>query len=398
MASDEILSTESSGSDFGDNRLNSRYLQMLQGFFSSPDCSVNNSFDNWSEVKAAYRFLDNDKVSVDKILSSHTSASKLGASRESVVLLIQDTSIFDYSHRSDVSGLGKLRYDKDPGILIHPTIGVNKDGVCLGVFHYYSWVRETLQGKSARQKPKPVEQSESQRWIDSYKMSLLMSQELPNTTFINVADRECDFFEFITQETSNNMHWLVRSRINRRVHNQDTKIREEVSQQQAIATISFNLPAINNRRSRTVTQELKAKSVVISPPEKRKKTNNLKPISVNIISCTEVNCPEDEQPVEWFLLTSLPIDKVQDITDIIDYYRLRWQLELFFKTLKSGCNTEKLQLQNAQRIENCIAMYMIVAWRINFATMIARKLPRISCEVVYSKDEWQAIYIVVKKT
>jgi hypothetical protein len=84
--------------------------------------------------------------------------------------------------------------------------------------------------------------------------------------------------------------------------------------------------------------------------------------------------------------------------ELVKYYQLRWQIELYFKILKSGCGIEKLQLDNMNRLENCIAIYMVVAWRILFLTYVGRLCPNLSCALFYEQVEWKAVYIIAHKT
>lgn len=127
--------------------------------------------------------------------------------------------------------------------------------------------------------------------------------------------------------------------------------------------------------------------------------NDLKPISINAVLCREENPPAGEEAVEWLLLTSLELQSERtQLLEVIRYYQLRWQIELYSKILKSGCNIEKLQLENINRLENCLALYMIVAWRILFLTYVGKFCPHLSCELFYEDVEWKAVYIIAHKT
>lgn len=75
----------------------------------------------------------------------------------------------------------------------------------------------------------------------------------------------------------------------------------------------------------------------------------------------------------------------------------RWYIEVFFKILKSGCKVEELQLEHVDRIENALAFYQIIAWRVLYLTMLGRECPELPCDLVFEEQEWQAVYIVTKK-
>ncbi len=81
----------------------------------------------------------------------------------------------------------------------------------------------------------------------------------------------------------------------------------------------------------------------------------------------------------------------------IQWYLCRWQIEIYFRILKSGCKIEKLQLEHIDRLRPAIALYMIVAWRVLYLTMLGRECPDLPCDLVFDREEWQAIYIVTHR-
>lgn len=101
--------------------------------------------------------------------------------------------------------------------------------------------------------------------------------------------------------------------------------------------------------------------------------------------------------IEWMLLTSLPINTKKQVRSIVKYYSKGWMIETFFKVLKSGCKIEELQFQSLDKFEPCLAIYLIVSWRILYLNRIARDSPNQSCDVVFSKNEWLAAYAIINK-
>lgn len=112
---------------------------------------------------------------------------------------------------------------------------------------------------------------------------------------------------------------------------------------------------------------------------------------------TEVNPPEGDIPVEWILLTSLPIDGENNVRTVIQYYCVRWMIEVFFRTLKSGCRVEERRFERLDRLERCLAVYLIVTWRTLFVCRLGREFPDLSCEAVFEPEEWKAVYHVIHK-
>ena len=111
----------------------------------------------------------------------------------------------------------------------------------------------------------------------------------------------------------------------------------------------------------------------------------------------EKNPPPGEDPVEWLLLTSLPINTFKKVCRVIEYYCCRWQIELYFKVLKSGCKVEDRQFEHADHYLPCLAVYMVIAWRVMYVMMLGRECPEMSCSEVFSEDEWKAVYVVVRQ-
>ena len=120
-------------------------------------------------------------------------------------------------------------------------------------------------------------------------------------------------------------------------------------------------------------------------------------LEVNAVLVTERDPPPGAEPVEWLLLTDLPIDTVADVLRVIDYYVCRWQIEIYNRVLKSGCKVEGSQLETAERFEPYLALCMIVAWRVMHVMMLGRDCPDLPCDIALDEDEWQAVYATVTR-
>jgi len=117
-------------------------------------------------------------------------------------------------------------------------------------------------------------------------------------------------------------------------------------------------------------------------------------VEVNVVLVREENPPSGEEPVEWLLLTSLPIDCFQRALRVIDYYACRWQIEVFFRVFKTGCKVEEIQLEKAERLRPCLALYKIVAWRVLYVTMLGRESPDLPCDVLFTDEEWKSAWTI----
>ncbi len=161
---------------------------------------------------------------------------------------------------------------------------------------------------------------------------------------------------------------------------------------------TFELPARGSKPARKVIQSIRAQTVCLHPPIGRRGSLRMKPILVNGLIAREMNPPPGEKPIEWCLLTNLEVDTFEKQLAILQYYVCRWQIEVFFRILKSGCKVEKLQLNCEKRYAPCLAFYLIIAWRILYLTLLSRFEPDKSCELFFSPLEWQTVYWVSKQT
>lgn len=402
---------EVKGVNFGDKRLNKRCIDILNSLSNAPNHSIPAACKSWKETIAAYRFLNNDNVTHETILSSHRSSTFERIKQENIVLIPQDTTEIDFSGRETISGMGYLGTEKSHGFYLHPSLAITPSGLCLGVLDFQYWVREKL-GIREDRKRKAIEEKESYCWLKGYRAANEVALSCPDTLIISISDREGDIYEVLENMPSdtNKAFWLIRSNINRKTlkstDRTELKIHEAVKASEPIGEVEFKLSAGKiysrtmpqkraARKERVVKQQVRACTVHLSPPQRSKK--KLSTISINIVHCIEINPPSNEDSVEWFLLTSVPITDAAAAINIVKWYLCRWQIETFFKVLKSGCTVEKLQFESLKATVNCIALYMIIAWRVLYLTMLGRICPDMECSAVFEDDEWQSIYIIVKK-
>jgi len=157
------------------------------------------------------------------------------------------------------------------------------------------------------------------------------------------------------------------------------------------------LPAAGSRKARQVQQTIRAIPVTLNSPARAIKDDGLPSVTMNAVHAKEENPPIGETAVEWLILTCLPISSFDLVSLILEWYVARWEIEIYFRVLKQGCAIEKLQLVDEKNFAVCLALYMIIAWRVLYVTMLGREYPSISCEAVFSKEEWQALFIVTKQ-
>lgn len=393
---------ELSSVNLGDKRLNKRLNTILKSFSNQPENSIPTRCENWQETKAAYRFLDNPEATPEKVLAPHIQATLTRVASEKIVLCLQDTSDIDFTGRKSVIGLGYTGKASQPhcrGFFLHPTLAVTPERLCLGVLHSKTWIREEApEPKTRARNSKSIDEKESVKWLESFKNTQSIATSLPETQFINVSDRESDVIElFWEAEKSSlkNAHFIVRSMHNRKTET-TLKLWETLkAQEAALGEVEFVIPEGRGRKARTVKQAIYSSTITLKAPKQKRKC--LSDIKLQAVLASEIDVPMGEEPVEWLLLTSLPVGTFESALLVVDYYLCRWQIEIYFKVIKSGCQIEKLQLEHIDRILCCLAIYMIIAWRILFTTMLGRVAPNLPCDKVFSEAEWKSVYIMTHK-
>lgn len=403
--------TETNLADFGDMRLNKRYGDILLSFANFPSKSLPNSFKSWGETIAAYRFLNHENVTSTDILAPHKSATIERIKNEKIVLVPQDTTDVDFSGRKNITDMGYLGQESSLGFYLHPSIAITPERSCLGVIDMQTWTREEF-GVRGKRKNKPIEQKESYCWIKGYEAANAVALLAPDTTIVSMADREGDIYELLEKMPSalNKAYWLVRCYHNRAIRNEEDdvvelRLWEAIKATKPIGEIEFDMSdgRIYNRNAgsrrprteRTVRQEIRFSTFQIKPP--RGKGKKSESISINVVHCVEIGAPSEDEKIEWYLLTSYPVNNAETAMQVVEWYLCRWQIEIFFKILKSGCAIEKLQFETMKATTNCVAFYLIVAWRILHLTMLGRNCPDLDCDLVFETNEWQSVYTITTR-
>lgn len=394
--------------DLNDLRLDRRARIILDRFASKPGLSIPAACDGQeAEREAAYRFFDNDKVDDFEILRAHRDATIQRMATLPVVLLVQDTTEFDFTRPNEVVvGAGPLTYKNQIGFHTHAQVAFTPQRLCLGTIDANTWGRDPGEfGKRKQQHAKvAIQAKESYRWVLAYERACEVATQVPNTQVISIGDAENDIYECfsaaLTTEHARPADWIIRAcQLDRLLapNEEHRQLLQALQARPCLGTFVMNITAKEGRAARTATMEVRSASVTLHWPRRPADQPRLPEVKVNVVWVREINPPAGEEPIEWMLLTSLPVDTFDQACLVADYYACRWQIEIYFKVLKSGCQVEKLQLETADRIKPCLAMYMIVAWRVLYATMLGRQCPELSCEVIFSAAEWKSVWTVQKQ-
>jgi hypothetical protein len=386
------IEDEFSSVDLGDERLNRRLLSIIQSFCSQPDASIPQATGSWDKTKGAYRFMDNPKATPVKILKPHCEATTSRIREEKVVLVPQDTTYLNFTHHPETEGLGTIATDPNlRGMLVHSTLAFTPQRTPLGLIGQQTWIRPVEEyGKKHQRYEKSIHQKESRKWLASLQATEEIQKETPGTLLINIGDREADIYELFLQANSYHCHLLVRGSWDRRVEHPEKYLWSYLEAQPRAATLSVTIPRKEKKPERLATVEIRFAPVTLRAP--RNNRSSVPFLQIWAIYVNEPSPPDGEEPLSWLLLTTLKVESIEEAIRYVEYYAVRFSIELFHKVLKSGCKIEKYQLKTAERLIRCLAIDSVVAWRVMFLTMMGRAVPDLPSTVLFEEHEWKSLY------
>jgi len=271
---------------------------------------------------------------------------------------------------------------------LHPTLCITPERIPLGISDAWMWSR----GKTKKEDQERPLIKESDRWIEGYERVAEMADRCRQNRLVYVADREGDILSLMARAKALNTpaDWLVRAKHNRKL-SKDEKLWGRVDKQEVMNRVSFIKPRKKGQKSRQVQQEIKVLRCTF--PVKGKEG-----IEVTLVQAKEINPPRGKSPLTWRLLSNRIVENEAQACELIDWYRCRWEIEMFFDVLKVGCKVEKLQLSSKERIEKALIMAMIVAWRVMYLMRLGRACPDLPAELIFDSLEWKSSYVLLEKT
>ena len=390
--------------ELGDRRLTRRLIELAERLAKHPSGSLPEACADGAQLKAAYRFFDNANVKPSAVLRSHVRSTTTRVEPDVVVLAVQDTTSLDYTGHPATTGLGVLNDVKHQGFLVHTTLAVTPERVPLGLLAQEVWTRDAASlGKRATRKQRPVTAKESQKWLTSLEAVKAAHDRCPETRFVSVGDREADVYDLFLVDRPVGVDLLVRAAWDRGVEEPQRHLWATLAAAPEAGTLSVAVPRTAAQPgkpaqpARTAHLTLRCAPVTLRPPRHRT-AEHLAPVPITAIWVVETTPPADTRPIEWLLLTTCPATSAAEAFTLVDYYVCRWGIEVWHKVLKSGCQIEARQLETAERLERCLTLYSIIAWRVLYATLLARAAPDLPCTLLLDLDEWQALYCIIHRT
>lgn len=348
------------------------------------------------------RYLKNDKVSMDTLKVEEISKTEnLSASKH--VLVINDTTEFNYKlHENYLSStdkdLGPAGNNEDIGFFLHPGLVVDAEkGIALGYSYIKIWNRtwDKLDKKERKYKQQPIEEKESYRWIECAQQS---KQSVSSAKMITIiADRESDIYEEFATVPDQKTHLLIRSRCNRHLTDGHT-LYEKADETTVCGTYSLNIKTTKYRKGRISDIDVKYTKVKLLKPVKFKNDNTPQFVELTLVEAREKkeNLPQGEQPVLWRLLTTHAVNSFDDAIQIIQWYSMRWQIELLFNTLKTGgLNMESSELETGKALKKLCVIALGVALKITQLRQMRDDQSNEPATIVFNNEEIKVIKALV---
>jgi len=411
LASEQWTRYELSEISLGDQRLNWRLLDSASKLALRPSVSINQACDDWADTKATYRLFANEKTTLAKILAPHRQRTQERMAGQARCLVIQDTTLLDYSHHPSTAGprglpgpIGTTQQQMQ-GMVMHSALVTTRQGLPLGLLSQQMWSRdETANQLSAEARRKlPMEAKERYKWLVALRESV--KHKPTNTHLITVGDAEADIYELFHHADQLDTDLLIRAGQNRALGEPEATPEAHLlwpvlEKQPIVGHLKVHVTKRPAQPAREALVAVRYTSLTLRPPPHLRK--QMKPLSLYGVLVQEVDPPPAVDPLCWLLLTTVPVGSFDDAIERgpsgREWYGQRWQIEILHKILKSGCRIEQAQLASSERLMPMIALFSIIAWRLFWLTFLARTDPQAPASTMLAPHELEALYLFHAQT
>ena len=378
--------------DFGDVRRAQRFITLLENISKKPGASIPKQSGDWYTTKAAYNFFKNSQVTLESIQKTMSAYGVSKVKDLEQVLIIHDISNISFNHL-EAEGLGYLDSKEGRGIMCYTSMAASVEGLPLALMHQHTWTRPLEQlGKAKNRKQRSFEDKESYKWYEG--IANVQNSLGQGVQKIHIADRGADIYEVFFCAYEQNTDLLIRAHYNRKLRD-GSELWNSVGEEESQGTVVLKIPDEKGRKKVEIEAEVRYKKVeILRPSRSNDKYESVELTAIEVRQKGTVSNEEDA--ICWRLLTTLEVSSLSDVLKYIKWYTYRWLIERFHYVLKSGTKIEELQLKDATSLQKAIAVYSLAAFKIMQMVYESRHYPDISCEVVLTKAQWIALWIMIK--
>ena len=378
----------------GDPRRSRRAVAIAEALASEPGASLPKQLHDPAALEATYRFLHSGAVSYDELLLPHLQHTREQMGQAGRVLLIQDTTEVDYQHHCTTTGLGPIGNGSHHGFLLQSVLAVlPASRQVLGLAHQEPFLRQPAPKGETKWQREQRQQRESQVWERSVRA---IGSPPARAQWIHVGDRASDMFPFLRACLEVGCDFVVRASADRcvdlLVEQVDTPVAprshhkadaahpaarhlfEVASSWPVQGERDLQLEATKTSKARTAHLAISYGTVRLLPPRQQEKTDR-RPIVVFVVRVWEPEPAEGVEPLAWLLLTSVPVQSVEQAWERVEWYRARWLVEDLHQGLKTGCQIEQRHLQDYDSLRTLLGLLAPVAVRLLQLRAAARQEP-----------------------
>jgi hypothetical protein len=382
LAASEWAAQQWAQADLGDQRRTQRAVEIGAKMAAHPDASLPNQMESRAAVRGAYRILNHPEVTLETLLAPHCQATLTAAGHVPLVLMVEDTTELDYTAHPHTTGLGPIGDGRGRGLLLHSTLAIVPESrSVLGLAHAQVVLREP----TPKSRPHWTRSAEGRMWEVSARA---VGQPPAGSVWVHVSDRGSDIFEYMAECRQQNKQFVVRAFHNRILTWEVNTPQATQAEAHAVldyarsltaqpgSTYTVHVPASKDHPARDAQVVLAWAAVTFAPPTQAPpEVRQLAPLNVWLVRAWEPHPPEGVEPVEWILLTSLPVCTLADAQRTTHYYECRWLCEDFHQCLKTGCRIEDSQLDDGADLQRLLGFAAPIAVRLLQLRQAARNIP-----------------------
>lgn len=386
-----------SGAALGDPRRVRRLVLMAASVAARPAGTVTGALRSSSLKEGAFRFLESQKVCSEAIQSALFESTAVRCSQTTYVAVDQtDLSFVDRKH---VRGLGPVCYrnsSEKRALHVMSALALDDVGVVIGLLDQQMWLRpeEPTPGKRkyrsrAETDRRAAEERESWQWVRC--LSAVMGRLPAKTRPWFVADRAADFHGFLCTALESKALFTVRSCYDRAIERNGIRrtLWSTLRRGKILGHVEVQIPAGPKRRQRLARLEIRA---IDAKVRVRRHPHDETWHELSCVRAREVShVPAGESRIEWKLLSNFQLRDMNDALAILRSYTLRWRIEEFHKTWKTGaCNVEASQLRSLDAVKRWATILAAVATRIERLKQLSREQPELDAKTEFSREELDA--------
>jgi hypothetical protein len=414
-----------------DKRRTKRLVNFAAEMAAGAGKSIVKACKNAASIEGAYRFIENDYICPKAIAQAGFDATAEEAKTRPLVLAIEDTTSLSFTH-SVAKELGdnpasEKASCKGRSLFEHSILMLDADKeTVIGLGHKQNYIREKkFEGTAQQRVQRPKEEKESYRWEESSKRLDDTFGETDN--ILHICDREADSYEYMDQHFEANRRFIVRSAADRQLTAPVSKL-HMLKDSPIVAEHTVKIAQKGNglvekdqkleSKGKKLTQKEKKSANKINRPARiarvgvsfheitikkpaRLKNSAFEELTLNVVICRELNNPDEDTSLCWYIYTNEEVNNVEDARRIVRYYELRWRIEDFHKVWKTeGTQVEKLRLQTRANMERMSTILVFVAIRLmQLKEMVENQeeAKKQSCELMFSPLEWQMLWLKMEQ-